>query len=156
MGKFAGDIIGGVGTLGGAALQARAQNKATEASERATREALAFSKERLAGGDADYARKLAAWEAGRNALMERYGIDIAPPAPMSPGMPVRGGSPMDQAVPRGPGGPQPAANVMSAPGVGASPMAAQPRQGMTIADMIQAKGADPYSWDRPNFGMNQQ
>src|SRR4030043_200768 len=95
MGKFGGDIIGGVGTIGGAAIQARAQNKATEASERSTREALAFSKERLAGGDADYARKLAVWEEGRRILAQRFGIDIAPPAPVSPGQPVRGGGPME-------------------------------------------------------------
>src|SRR3972149_10570507 len=97
MGKFAGDIIGGVGTLGGAALQARAQNKATDAASKSTAEALAFSKERLAGGDADYARKMQAWEAGRNALMQRYGIDIAPPMP---GGGAPGGGDPQGAVPR--------------------------------------------------------
>ena len=65
-----------VGQIGGAIIQSRAQNKATEAQQQSAREALAFSKERLAGGDADYARKMQAWEAGRQALMERYGIDI--------------------------------------------------------------------------------
>ena len=137
-----------VGQIGGAIIQSRAQNKATEAQQQSAREALAFSKERLAGGDADYARKLQAWEAGRQALMERYGIDIAPPAPMSPGQPVRGGSPMDQAVPRE----IPPAEI-GGPGVGASPGMVRPRPGSTIADMIQAKGADPYGWDRPDFGL---
>ena len=148
MGKFAGDIIGGVGTLGGAALQSRAQNKATDAASKSTAEALAFSKERLAGGDADYARKLAVWEEGRRILAQRFGIDIAPPAPVSPGQPVRGGSPMDQAVPRE----IPPAEI-GGPGVGASPGMGRPRPGATIADMIQAKGADPYGWDRPDFGL---
>src|SRR3972149_7038562 len=131
-----------VGQIGGAIIQSRAQNKATEAQQQSTAEALAFSKERLAGGDADYARKLQAWEAGRQALMERYGIDIAPPAPM------RGGSPMDRAVSRE----IPPAEI-GGPGVGASPGMGRPRPGATIADMIQAKGADPYGWDRPDFGL---
>src|SRR4030042_637527 len=115
--------IGAAGTLGGAYLQARAQNKATDASERATKEALAFSKERLAGGDADYARKMQAWEAGRNALMQRYGIDIAPPMPGGgPGGGMPGGGGPQGAVPRE----IPPAEIGGARGGGGPPGGARP------------------------------
>jgi len=138
-----------VGQIGGAIIQSRAQNKATEAQQQSAREALAFSKERLAGGDADYARKMQAWEAGRNALMQRYGIDIAPPMPGGgPGGGMPGGGGPQGAVPR-----EISPAEIGGPGVGASPGMGRPRPGATIADMIQAKGADPYGWDRPDFGL---
>jgi hypothetical protein len=71
--------LGAAGKIGGAALASRGQGKATEAGLEANREALQFSREQAARAEDAYRARWDAWNAGRNALLERYGIDIAPP-----------------------------------------------------------------------------
>lgn len=77
-----GAIIGAGGNIVGGILQSRATNKATEASERANREALAFSREQEATRKANYDRAYGIWDASRQELMRRYGITL--PASTAP------------------------------------------------------------------------
>ncbi len=69
------------------ALQTRGQNKATDASVDATDKALAFSQEQQKRADAAYEERMQIWQASRQALLDKYGIDIAPPTMQGPGGP---------------------------------------------------------------------
>lgn len=60
----------------GAVLQSRATNKATKASTESNDAALAYAKEQEAIRRADYERALAEWQAGRQALLSRYGVSV--------------------------------------------------------------------------------
>lgn len=106
--------LGAIGIGGGAALSARAQNRATDASDRANQEAMAFQREQGGKGEEAYRARWDAWNAGRNALLEKYGIDIAPPTMSGPGGEVPGGP---GAVPR-PGGGAPGGGGAPRPGIG--------------------------------------
>lgn len=68
--------ITAAGALGGAALASRSANKASEASTKANDAALAYAKEQEAQRRADYERAYAEWQAGRQALLSRYGISV--------------------------------------------------------------------------------
>jgi hypothetical protein len=111
--------------IGGAVVQSRAANKATKASTAANTEALNFTKSQAEAASADYARRYAAWEAERQALFQRYGINIPASAPAGPGAGVPG--------------PQP-----QGPAMGNSLM-----RGATIADILGRKQAQPPPDARP-------
>ena len=69
--------IGAAGSLIGGALQNRAQGRATEAGLQANREALAYQREQ----DAKREAAMQAYQANREALLRRYGVDIGQGAP---------------------------------------------------------------------------
>lgn len=99
-------VAGAAGSVIGGILDSRSQNRATDAQTAANREAMAFEREQAAKGEAAYAQQWEQWNASRNALLERYGIDIAPPQMPGPGGPAGpGGAP--GGPPGGPGGAQP-------------------------------------------------
>jgi len=129
--------IAAAGTLGGAALSSRGQNKATDAQTKANADTLAYSREQDAQRKAVYEQKMAQYTAMRNTLAQRYGIDIGTP-PAAPGGPA-----MPGAVPR----PQP--GPVMAQG------APQGLQGATLGGLMQRKQEAPGldSWNRPNYGL---
>ena len=93
-------LITGPATIVSGILGSRAQNKATEASERANQAALAFSREqenaaqgRYGQSKAQYDQQVADWYAARNALLGRYGVDISLG---KGGMPAMGAVPQAQ------------------------------------------------------------
>ena len=72
------------GAIYGAHKAAGAQKDATNAQMDATNQALAFQREQAAKAEAAYAAEWERWNASRDALLKRYGIDIAPPTMPSP------------------------------------------------------------------------
>lgn len=97
MEKLGGAIIGGVGTLGGAALQARAANKATDAQAKAQADALDFTKQQEADklkiyNDAasQWQQQYAAQQARRDALLASYGFSVPQTPAMAPASPLGG------------------------------------------------------------------
>lgn len=68
--------IGAVGSLGGAIVGSRSQNKATKASQDANMAALQYQRERDTLGRQDWEKAMRAYEANRNALLRRYGVDV--------------------------------------------------------------------------------
>jgi hypothetical protein len=102
----------------------------------ANQEALAFEREREATRRAEYDKAYGTWLSGRNTLLQRYGIDIAPPS--APGTEGPGGPPGmagGSGVGAAPGGMPGMAQraVMAQRGVGGP-------QGGSIADMVGAAG----------------
>lgn len=93
---WAGAAIGALGSLGGAAIGARSEGQARKEQSRANREALQYQREKDAMSRQQWQQAMAAYEANRNALLRRYGMDIGGPAP-GPDMNPRPG-----AVPRRP------------------------------------------------------
>jgi hypothetical protein len=86
-------VVGAAAVAGGAALAGSALSARAESTDKA----LAFQREQEAQKRAQYDQamkayeaKWNAWQSGRNALLQRYGIDIAPPATpaaaVAPGM----------------------------------------------------------------------
>jgi hypothetical protein len=76
-------IVKGVATLGGAVLGARANNKASEATERSTNAALAFEREKEARRrmehdryQAERMRQWNAFQAQRAGLLQRWGVPM--------------------------------------------------------------------------------
>lgn len=147
--------IAGAFALGGAALQSRSQGKATDAQSKATAEALAFQKQQEATRRQEYDKamtqyeaKWGAWNASRNALLQRYGIDIGSSAP-SPAVSASTG-------PRPPGGPatgQPAG--MPQPGGPAGmPPGAQVAQGQNLRQLMRppAELGSWNDWNRQGIG----
>lgn len=91
--------IGGAAALGGSYLQSRASNKATKAQQQANDKALQHAQQQEALRRADYERAYAQWQAGRNQLLQRYGLPIQQaqqPYGQPPQTPIPG-----SAVPRG-------------------------------------------------------
>lgn len=123
-------LITGPATIVSGIMQSRAQNKATDASERSNAAALAFTKEQEAQRKAVYDQRMAQWTASRNALLQRYGIDIAPPS-TAPAGPAPGPVTMPQ--------PGPATAVTGQPGL----------QGATLGEIMQRKQEAPGldSWN---------
>jgi len=140
-------LITAAGAAGGAYLQSRASNKATDASSRANAEALAYTKEQETARRADYAqaqeayqRQWEAWNAQRMALLQRYGVDVSgmqapqtqltmPPNAQS----LMGGGRIDPRT----------ANAVGAAAQG----------GQTVADIL-GRGADPSQWnDWKQYGL---
>lgn len=128
-----GPAIGGVASLGGAALGSKGANKAAEAQSKAASEALAFQKAEAAKKWEFDQKRWDAWNAGRAELMKRYGIDIAPPS-------MAGGEP-----PAGPGGAVPRQNAPRQAGAPAN--LAGLMQGQTPEDM-----GDWANWERYGLG----
>lgn len=129
--------ISAVGALGGAALGARSQGQAAKSQAAATDKAMALTREQEAQRKAVYDQKMQQWTASRNALLKRYGIDIAPPTPDAP-----------------PAGPQAQPRpVMGQPG----PAAPGAAPGGNLAALIQQRQVPPdlEGWNRPSYGIPQ-
>ena len=88
--------ISAAGALGGAALSSRSANKAADTQVQAGREALAWEKEKEARRRADWEKGMQIWSAGRQALAQRYGLDLGDVMPSE-----AGAAPMGAAVPPG-------------------------------------------------------
>jgi hypothetical protein len=133
--------IAAAGSVAAGAMGSRASNKATTASAKANSDALAFQREQEAGRRAEfdkaqgrYEQQWNAWNANRNALLQRYGVDIGSPQmgqPAQPGTaPQTGAAP--QAVPQR--APMPAAGVPARPETAVL--------GQTLGDLMN-RGASP-------------
>jgi len=134
-----GPVLEGVGIVGGGALQARAQNRATDAHTASTDKALAYQQGQDEKAEARYAQAWEQWEAGRRELMERYGIDIAPPQmPGGPGGP--GGAPP------GPPGAQPRAMAPQLPPQMADAKGIDPGQGRSLGELGN------WNWEGQGLG----
>lgn len=72
-------VVGGGAQLVGGLIGSRAQGKATDANLQATREALAYQKERDAREEEMARRQWEAYQVGRNYLLQRYGIPVELP-----------------------------------------------------------------------------
>lgn len=136
---IAAPVIRGVSSLVGAGLGARGQDKATEANLTASREALAYQREK----DAAMEKQWEVWNANRMALLQRYGVDIAQ---------FSGGGPAaaepDVARPRPQAGAGPAYAVEGPPVAGPGPRGIQ---AMNLGEIMARKpggGGGPWdSWD---------
>jgi len=133
--------IGAIGALGGGALAARSANKSASTQAASSDKALAFAREQEAAKKAQYAEamkayqaKWEAWQAQRTALLQRYGVDIAPPThPAAGGAPgAAPGGPTSVPAPSGGytgrGGPQVASGVAPAPSPNLGGMALNPAE----------------------------
>ena len=88
-------------------MGSRGESKALDAQERARQEAMAWEQEQARRAEEMYRQRYGQWMAGRNALLQRYGISLpeaagmggppqgAPGAIPRPGM-MRQGPPMAQ------------------------------------------------------------
>ena len=139
---WVGPAITGAATLGGAALGGKGQNKATEAASKSNAAALAFEREREAMRKAEYDKAMQmyqsqwnAWNASRNALLDRYGVDIGTSAEMPQ---MAGGMP----------------SAAPAPTAGAvTPQ--MPAQGATLGDIVNSKRSDLGTWnDWSRYGLS--
>lgn len=72
--------IGAVGSLAGAVIQSRSQNKALSAQERANAQAMEYQREQ----DAARQKQWEVWQRNREALLKRYGVDIGSFTPEAP------------------------------------------------------------------------
>jgi len=82
--------ITAAGAVAGGVIQSGANKRATQAQERANRDALAFERERYSAEQAerqqmraDQQQRLAAWTAARNAILQKHGINV--PGAAAPG-----------------------------------------------------------------------
>ena len=71
-----GDLFGAFSNLGSTVLNNQQQGKATEAELIANRDALEFAQAQEALRQANFERAYAQWEAGRNELLNRYGLSL--------------------------------------------------------------------------------
>ena len=165
-------IIGGATQLGGALLGAHGASNAAKAQERAGQRAMDYQRSRDAemqrrydAQQADYQRRLAAYEANKRAVLERFGVKYpeaaagapagAPgPAAASPGMAQGGpaGAPSRLSladITQRPGGRVAPEPIVPSPGPempepGAAMSAPPPARGGSLAEL-----SDPtYSWRR--------
>jgi hypothetical protein len=135
--------IGALGSLGGAALGGKAAQNAAKIQAQTAANALDYQKGLEATRKAEYDKamtayqaKYDAWNNNRNALLQRYGIDIpsAPPAAVGPGGPAPAGMPPGAAPGGMPSGP---------PGTGA-PMSGGPiTLGQIMSQGTPALGLPP-------------
>ena len=133
-------VVPAVASVVGGYLAKRGQDNATKAGAASTDKAIAFQREQSAKGDAAYQQQMQMWQANRQALLDKYGIDIAPPSFPGPG----GGAP--GAVPRGPRGmPE---GVMQAKGIA---------PGQTLGQMAQIPRQENLGdWnDWGNYGLRE-
>ena len=72
-------IITGGATIGGSIVGGKGQAKAAKIQGQTADRAIAFQREQAAKAEAAYRAQWDQWQASRNELMQRYGIDIAPP-----------------------------------------------------------------------------
>ena len=144
-------ITAGAGLLG-AGLSYKSSKSAQKSQEKATDQALAYTKEQDAARRKDYEgdyevwrQQMAAWDASRRQLLGNLGFDTSGipqvniPSKMAP--PMMGGG----AVPRG---------MEGAPG-GISPnqLAAAAQGGATVADVLE-RGRTPGDWnDWRSYGL---
>lgn len=133
-------LVGGASELAGAALGGKAAKSAAKTQAQTTDKTLQFAREQEAAKKLQYEaamkayqQKWEAWQAQRTALLQRYGVDIAPPANpaaaappgAAPGGPAAAPGPsggyagMGRApvpAPSGPGGPQTLGAMALSPG----------------------------------------
>lgn len=138
--------IGAAGVLGGAALSARAQNKATSAQAKSTDAALDYTREQDALRRAEYARALEAWNNNRNVLLQHLGLP-AMSLPSSGGVGYTGGAPSG-------GQPMPvAAPQMADTSADLVPvMNRAPRQG-SLAEVLASRGRLGGAFDWEGLGL---
>ncbi len=142
-------LIGGGAQLASGLLGGKGAEKAAKAQERSAAAALAFAREqeaeqkrRYEQGYGQFNQQTADWYAARNALLNRYGVDINLG---SGGLPPAGQAP-PSAVPR--------AAVMSGKHLGAAVM---PYQGKTLGQIAappEEPATDWADWSRYNLGRN--
>ena len=136
--------------LVGGILQTKAQGKALDAQERANTQAMAFQREQAAKAEEIYKQQWDQWNQGRQALLSRYGITLPESsAPQPPGGAMPRGGPPQGAMPQGamPQGAMPQGGPAGPPpGVPAGG-----GSGMTLEEIMQRKGGDPFSWQ--NYGL---
>lgn len=108
-----------IASVVGAGVGAYGQHKATQAQSKANQQALAFQREQEAARKANFDKAMAAyeqkwnaWNASRNALLQRYGINVQSATPsgmMGGGAPMTppGAIPRSQAPPGMPSQPMP-------------------------------------------------
>lgn len=136
--QLASGIMGGKGAEKAAKIQAQSQQAALNFA----REQEAEQKRRYEQGYGQFNQQTADWYAARNALLNRYGVDINLG---SGGIPPAGQVPPG-AVPR--------AAVMSGKPLGAAVM---PYQGKTLGQIAQPEAPpaeDWADWSRYNLGRN--
>jgi hypothetical protein len=100
-----GGIPSAVGAVAGGYMQSKAANKATEASERASQQALAYEREKEARRRQEYDRASAqalqqwnAWNQNRMEALRYYGYNMPQAQPMAQAMPQQ--APMGQQMPQ--------------------------------------------------------
>jgi len=149
VGKVAGPLIEGVFGLGGAALGAGSQNKATEQQAAATQAALDFQREQAAKAEEAYRQRFMEHQAMRAALLQRYGIDVpglgdvGPPPGGPPGAVPRSG--VQEGVGGGRSGMPPhMADRQGGPPPGGVP----PRAGLSLGEMARRPFYDWNSFGR--------
>lgn len=92
-------VVGAGAAIYGAKKQADASKEAVKAQTASSDEALRYAKEQEALRRADYERAYAEWQAGRNALLNRYGVSVpsvpraAPPSSAPGAVPRTGEAP---------------------------------------------------------------
>jgi hypothetical protein len=132
---FLAPAIGAAGSIGGAVLGGKAQNKATEAQAKSNAAALDFSKQQEAARRAEYDKAFGIWSQGRDQLLSRYGL-----SPMAAAAAPAAGGPSGQQ--------QGAAAILNSP-LGQHVMGMlQPQQQAQIASMAQG----PYGLDQGGGG----
>lgn len=89
--------IGAVGQLGGAALGGKAQKNAAKLQMQSQDKALGFAREQEMRRRQDWQQAMAAMDARRNYLLQRYGVNL----PSFPTQAPMGGAPMAPAQPMG-------------------------------------------------------
>jgi len=122
-----GDVVGGI-------IDYKSQGKALDAQQRATAEALAFQREQAAKEDAYRQQQWEQWNAGRNALLSRYGISLPMASAAPQGAVPRQAAPVQQK----------AAQIAQA--------ASQTPSGQTIEQILSRRGGDPFSWQGYGLG----
>ena len=132
--------IGAAGNLAGAALGGKAAKSAAKTQAQTTDKTLQFAREQEAAKKLQYEaamkayqQKWEAWQAQRTALLQRYGVDIAPPA-----QPTATGAPT--AAPGGPAGVPAASGGYTGMGRAPIPAASAPGGPQTLGAMALSPG----------------
>jgi hypothetical protein len=162
-----GSIIGGATELAGAALGGKAAKSAAKTQAQTTDKTLLFAREQEAAKKLQYEAamkayqaKWEAWQGQRQALLQRYGVDIAPPTrPGAAGPPTAApGGPTGVPGPSGGytgrGGPPVASGVAPAPSPTLGGMAMSPGEQMQGSPAMGA-AAMPKWDDWAGMGLRQ-
>jgi hypothetical protein len=149
MGMIIPAAIGAGAQLGGAVLGGKAAKSAAKTQAQTTDKTLAFAREQEAAKKAAYDQSMKAyeakwnaWQGQRQALLQRYGVDIAPPTMPGAGAAPGGATPSTGAPVQAPG--IPGASRPAVADVGTSPGTSQGGLGaiaMSPAEQVQGSPA---------------